>query len=110
MQGHIGIPFMYWSGVDDGEIMVILEYLGMRISDQLKVCEGKFSLKTTCMLGLETLKIVQNYHSKGIIHRNIKPKNLQFGRGKKVMKLYFNDLIDSKRFRNKKNHQHVPYK
>lgn len=38
MQGHIGIPFMYWSGVDEGEILIILEYLGMRISDHLTNC------------------------------------------------------------------------
>ena len=107
LQGHIGIPLMHWSGVNDPEIIMIVEYLGDTVQEKLDLCGGKFSLKTTCMLGLEMLQIIRNYHDKGFIHRNISPKAFQFGRGIKSNKLFINDLIDSKRYRNKKTLAHI---
>ena len=86
---------------------MIVEYLGDTIQEKLKQCGGKFSLKTTCMLGIQMLQIIRNYHDKGFIHRNISVKSFQFGRGIKSTKLFLNDLIDSKRYRNKKTLVHI---
>lgn len=33
------------------------------------------------MLGIKMLKIIQNYHSKGFVHRNINPGAFQIGIG-----------------------------
>lgn len=101
---------MHWSGVNDPEIMLIVEYLGDTLEEKLQKCGGVFSLKTTCMLGLRILQLLRNYHDKGFIHRNINPASLQFGRGAKSLQLFFNDLIDSKRYRNKKSYSHFAYK
>lgn len=73
-------------------------------------CGGKFSLKTTCMLGINILKIIRNLHEKGVVHRNLNPTSLEFGRGLKSSELFLNDMIDCKKFRNKKSYAHIPVK
>lgn len=35
------------------------------------------------MLGITILNILRNLHEKGIIHRNLSPSSIQFGRGMK---------------------------
>ena len=35
VQGQVGIPFMHWSGVNDPEIAMIVEYLGDTIAEKL---------------------------------------------------------------------------
>ena len=62
------------------------------------------------MIGISVLNIVRNLHEKGLVHRNITPSCLQFGRGFKSLDLFINDLIDSKKFRNKKSYAHISQK
>lgn len=62
------------------------------------------------MLGISIINIVRNLHEKGLIHRNLSPTSLQFGRGLKSLELYVNDMIDCKKFRNKKSYAHIPQK
>jgi hypothetical protein len=31
MQGHTGIPLMYWSGMEGLEIVIIIQYLGFTL-------------------------------------------------------------------------------
>lgn len=62
------------------------------------------------MLGITILNILRNLHEKGIIHRNLSPSSIQFGRGMKSSQIYLNDLVDAKKYRNKKTYAHIPYK
>jgi casein kinase 1 len=84
--------------------------LGASIEERFAECDKKFSLKTVCMLGLQLMNIIQNFHEKNLVHRNISLKNFQFGKGHKCCSLFFNDLIDCKRYRNKRTQTHCEEK
>lgn len=75
----IGIPKYIWAGEQDDYNILVIGVLGPNLEHLLKVCNGKFSLKTTCIIAQEIIKIIQYVHSKGIVHRDIKPENFLIG-------------------------------
>lgn len=62
------------------------------------------------MLGIRLINTLRVLHDKGVLHRNINPNSIQFGRAMKSTEIFFNDLIDCKRYRNKKTYVHIPPK
>ena len=53
-------------------------------------------LKHVLMIGLQLLKRIQDFHSIGYVHGDIKPANIVFGRGKLRNRLYLLDFGMSK--------------
>ena len=49
-------------------------------------------------------------HSRSYIHRDIKPDNYLIGLGRKSNVVYIIDYGLSKKYRDTKTHQHIPYK
>ena len=49
-------------------------------------------------------------HSRGFIHRDLKPENLLMGLGKQSNFVHFIDFGLSKRYRDSKTLQHIPYR
>lgn len=87
-----------------------MDYLGPSLEDMLNECGRKFSLKTTIMIGLQILKLIQYIHSKGVLHRDIKPDNFLIGRGQNRDKIYMIDFGLAKKYLNKDNQSHIPYR
>ena len=74
------VPNIYWYGyVGDVRVMV-MQNLGNTLDYLLQhKCGGRFSLKTTLMLGLQMLDSIRNLHSAYYIHRDLKPENFLMG-------------------------------
>ena len=70
----------------------------------------EFSLKTVCMLAIEMVNRIEYVHSKGFIHRDIKPQNFLMGVGKKANTVYNIDFGLSKRYLDPKSGWHILYK
>jgi casein kinase I family protein HRR25 len=89
---------------------MLFELLGPNIDELFHFCGKKFSLTTVLSLGLQMLNRIETIHSLHIIHRDIKPENFLIGKKDKLSTVYLCDFGLSKRFRDQKTGNHIPYK
>ena len=109
LQGSEGIPQYYYSIKLNDFYFLIMELLGPNLENILNQMNRHFSIKTIIYLGIQMINIIENLHKAYVIHRDIKPENFVIGLNKKN-KIYIIDFGLSKRFRNPKNGEHIPYK
>lgn len=67
-------------------------------------------MKTVLMIADQLIQRIEYMHSKSYIHRDIKPENFLMGLGKKTSVLYIIDFGLSKKYRDTKTLQHIPYR
>jgi serine/threonine protein kinase len=68
------------------------ELLGPSLEDLFNYCGRKFSLKTVLLLADQLIHRFQYIHSKGYIHRDVKPDNLLMGIGTRGNTVYTTDI------------------
>lgn len=87
-----------------------MDLLGPSLADLFAFCGNRFSLKTTLMLADQMLGRIDSVHKKNFIHRDMKPENFLMGIGSESQTVYIIDFGLSKKFKDAKTHQHVPYR
>lgn len=93
-----GIPKIYnFIETPDYNIMV-MELLGPCLENIFELNEKKFSLNTLFKLGLDMFNLIEQFHKRGFIHRDIKPGNFIFNYTKPFNKLYIMDFGLSKQY------------
>lgn len=102
------VPDYYYYGTEGDYSVMVIELLGSSLNILFKACRCKFSMKTTLQLADQMILRLKFLHSKGLIHRDMKPDNFMVGSGKKHHHLYLIDFGLSTRFRDGQNH--IPYK
>ncbi|XP_020872652.1 casein kinase 1-like protein 4 isoform X3 [Arabidopsis lyrata subsp. lyrata] len=105
-----GIPRMRWFGVDGTENALVMDLLGPSLEDLFVYCGRKFSPKTVLMLADQMLTRIEFVHSKGYLHRDIKPDNFLMGLGRKANQVYLIDFGLAKRYRDASTNHHIPYR
>ncbi|WJX10070.1 Casein kinase 1-like protein 3 [Trifolium repens] len=110
LKGGSGIPRMKWFGTDGDYNVLVLELMGPSLEDLLYYCGGKFSLKSVLMLADQMLTRIEFLHSKGLLHRDIKPDNFLMGLGKKATQVCMIDFGLSKGYRDPISYKHIPYR
>lgn len=82
---------------------MIMDILGNSLQDLFSLSGRKFTIKTTVLIGYQMLKLITFIHSKGILHRDIKPDNFLIGKKKNMNKIYMIDFGLAKKYIDKNN-------
>ncbi|XP_059657995.1 casein kinase 1-like protein 3 isoform X3 [Cornus florida] len=110
LQGGSGIANTKWCGVDGEDNILVLDLLGPSLEDLFVYCGRRFSLKTVLMLADQMIPRIEYMHSKGFLHRDIKPDNFLMGLGRKANQVYIIDFGLAKRYRDSTTNRHIPYR
>ena len=86
-----------------------MDLLGNSLEDLFNICARKFTIKTTLLIGYQMLKLVKYVHSKGVLHRDIKPDNFLIGKRNNMNKIYMIDFGLAKKFVDK-DRKHIAYR
>ncbi|XP_077252649.1 casein kinase 1-like protein 10 [Tasmannia lanceolata] len=110
LQGGTGIPHLKWFGVEGEYNVMVIDLLGPSLEDLFNYCNHKFTLKTVLMLADQLINRVEYMHSRGCLHRDIKPDNFLMGFGRRANQVYIIDYGLAKKYRDLHTHKHIPYR
>ena len=110
LQGGTGIPEVYWFGTEGDYRALVMELLGHSLEDLFQYCGRKLTLKSVCMVADQMISRLESMHNNNFIHRDMKPDNFLMGLKNKQGVVYLIDFGLSKRYRDPKTGQHIPYR
>ena len=110
LNGGAGIPAIHWFGVEGDYNAMVMDLLGLSLEDLFNYCKRKFTVKTTLMIADQMISRLEFLHNNHFIHRDGKPDNYLIGHGKKQNIVYVIDFGLTKRYRDPKTGEHIPYK
>jgi len=75
----LGIPKIFYAGQEGQYNLIVTELLGPSLHDLQKFVGKQFTLQTSLLLAIETVKLLKHVHEKGFLHRDLKPANICVG-------------------------------
>ena len=116
LAGGVGIPNIVWTGEYKKYKLMIMDLLGPSLDKFFIFCNKRFYYLTASLIGIEMIKRVQYMHSKGFLHRDIKPNNFMLGTFSKELNavndktVYIIDFGLSKEYVDLDTCEHLPFK
>ena len=106
LEMHDGFPHLKWFGTDSINNYMVINLLGESIYSYIEK-NGKISVKDAIAYGNQMIDRIIFFHSKKMIHRDIKPHNFLFGL-KNTDMIYLIDFGLSKSYLDNAD-KHIPY-
>jgi len=107
----LGVPKFFGYGENMDYYYLIMQLLGPNLIELFNYCNAKkFTIGTVCMLAIQLLNRIEYMHKHHYLHRDIKPENFLIGCGDKSNVIYLIDFGLSKKYKDPKTHQHIPYR
>jgi|Transcript_79476 serine/threonine protein kinase len=103
----VGIPKLYWYGIEGDYYAMVLEMLDWSLEHLFNYCGRRFNLKTVLSLAEQMVSRLEYFHSKNFVHRDLKPDNFLMGLGAQAHIVYLVDYGLAKRFRNSTTMRHI---
>jgi len=110
LQGGVGVPNIYYYGMENSYNIMVIDLLGPSLEDLMNLCNRRLSVKTVLMLIEQMITRVEYMHAKNFLHRDIKPDNFLMGLARKAQQVFIIDFGLAKRYRDPKTQQHIPYR
>lgn len=104
------VPSLHWCGHEQGYNVLVMDLMGPCLEELFQYCGRRFTLKTVLMLGSQMISCLEYLHSRGFLHRDVKPDNFLIGRGSKQDVVHIIDFGLAKKYRDKHNPDHIPYR
>jgi serine/threonine protein kinase len=105
----LGIPKVY-NYIETTEYnILIMELLGKSLENVYDDNQREFSMSTIFKLAMDMLNIIERFHAKGFIHRDIKPNNFLFNCKKPYDTLYLMDFGLSKKYIQSNKHIDIKF-
>jgi serine/threonine protein kinase len=110
LESQVGFPRVYDYRRHTKNHFAVMDFLGPTLTRLFEFCGGKFSLKTTIMIGVQLLTRIEKLHEIGYVHRDIKPDNFLIGTNGNKKTVYMIDMGLAKSYVDPISKKHIPFR
>jgi len=76
-----GIPHVHGFSTEGPHCCLVIDLLGRNLEECKEACGGTFNLSTTALVAEQLIRVLAFVHSRGVVHRDVKPENFMCGLG-----------------------------
>jgi serine/threonine protein kinase len=107
LNGCQGIPNIRWFGTDSNANYMVIDLLGVSLTQMIKTDQKNLSLAVIAKIAIQMIDILQGIHDKGMVHRDLKPDNFLLHPTKGIDQIYLIDFGVCKTYLQSDVNEHI---
>ncbi|CAI0543232.1 unnamed protein product [Linum tenue] len=111
LNGCYGLPLVHYKGQQGDYYILVMDMLGPSLWDVWNSNNQMLSEQMVACIAVESISILEQLHSRGFVHGDVKPENFLLGQPgtPEEKKLYLIDLGLASRWKDSASGRHVDY-